>query len=226
MGVILVVGGSSGTGRRLVERLGDRPVRVPSRRPNSLAGVFRSCVEVVGFDLADPNANAAGLVEGVETIVFTAGVAPGLRSERTLRTTELDGLRRVADAAEASGFRGRFLYMTTLGLYNRNWFIGLLDVVKWNEVTVRREAEASLRGRTFATTVVRAGMLHDGSEASPPTLLRSDVPLSLGTRVARDQVAAVLAALLEAPALDEVSVIGLPASEEVSVQLKRIAGDG
>jgi hypothetical protein len=69
-------------------------------------------------------------------------------------------------------------------------------------------------------------MLHDGSEASPPTLLRSDVPLSLGTRVARDQVAAVLAALLEAPALDEVSVIGLPASEEVSVQLKRIAGDG
>lgn len=220
---VLVVGGSAGTGRCLVDLLEGWPVRVTTRRPEAVRASLPTSVDVVAHDLADPEASAAPLVDGVDAIVFTAGVAAGIRSEQTLRATELGGLNRLADAAEAAGFGGRFVYMTTLGLHHPNWFLGVLDLVKWNEVAIRKEAEDCLRDRRFSTTIVRAGVLTNDRRDAPPTLVPGDLPLTLGTRVGRQQVAQVLAAVLEGPLLDEVGVVGQAASEGVHAQLERLA---
>jgi len=205
---ILVVGGTGGTGRHVAERLraAGRPVRVAARRaerrPEGTDGHT--------LDLADPAADHAGAVAGVAHIVLTAGVPPGLRSEARLRATQLDGVRRLADAAEAAGFTGRFVYLTTLGLHHPTWLLRVLDIVKWNEVAIRRAAEDDLRTRSFATTVLRAGVLTNGPERSV-ALQVGDRPLGLATTVSRRDVARVIAALLDGPGIADLGVVAAAA---------------
>lgn len=221
---VVVVGGTGGTGRYVVERLLARgaQVRVAARDPAKARALYQGRVEVERFDLADAESDAQRAVAGAAILVVTAGVAPGFRSEATLRATEVYGLTRLLEGAARARFRGRLLYMTTLGLYHPTWALRLLDRNKQNTIALRREAEEHLAAAGFETTIVRAGILTNGrGGVAPLKLLARDAPLGVGMRVTRDDVARVIAALVEGPYVAEIGVVaGSPEDTPELVDLR------
>jgi uncharacterized protein YbjT (DUF2867 family) len=109
-------------------------------------------------------------------------------------------VRATLAAARQVGFRGRFLYMTSLGV-NRSSFMGwLLNKLKGNTLVWRREAEAAIRQSGLPYTIIRAGVLTDAAAGSHSlSITQGDQPLGFATRVARADVAQLFVQALDEP---------------------------
>ncbi len=212
---IVVIGGTRGTGTLVVEALLRRgmPVRLLARNEKKARALFGDRVEYVTVDLAAPGMALESGLRGAGGLVFTAGVPPGFASEALLRAVEFGGVEATVQAALKTGFKGRFVYLTTMGVHERSWLIGVLDVVKWNILRWRAAAEKTLQDSGLDAVVVRAGLLTNGAAGAPLELKKGDRAVSLGTRVSRADVAEVLLAALTAPVLArDISVITSPAA--------------
>lgn len=201
--LVTVVGATRGTGMLVTELLlgrGDR-VRVAARNPKKARALFGDRVEHFEVDLTRPGPALEASLTGVDAVVFTAGVPPGLARERTLEVTEFGGVVAVLQAAKRARFGGRLLYMTTMGLHRSSFAMRALDVIKWNLVKWRRAAEDELARSGLEVVTVRAGVLTNGAPSrSGLTLVDGDRPVSMSTTVSRADVARVLVAALDAPA--------------------------
>jgi uncharacterized protein YbjT (DUF2867 family) len=158
--VVLVIGGTRGTGLLIVGSLvrdGYR-VRALARNPGQAAPRLGSAVEVVPGDVTRPETLAAA-VKDVSHIIFTAGVAVGPARERLIVATEYEGVRNTLASARRAGFRGRFLYMTSIGVTRRSLSATLLNLVKGNTLRWRRRAEDDIRASGVDYTIIRAGFL-------------------------------------------------------------------
>src|SRR5262245_56733725 len=112
--MVLVIGGTRGTGSLIVRLLERRkvPVRVLARNPANARTLFSSIVEVVGGDITQPSTLPTA-IEGASHIVFTAGCRSGHPAgEAQIKATEYEGVLHTLKAARDAGFDGRFLYMT------------------------------------------------------------------------------------------------------------------
>lgn len=196
---IVVIGATRGTGTEVVRALvrRGRAVRVVARSVAKARGLFGQTVEVFEVDLARPSAALDEALRGAAGIVFTAGVPPGFASEAQLRAVDFGGVAAMIDAAERVSFRGRVVYLTTMGVHRRSWLIRVLDVIKWNIIRWRAEAERALRGSGLDVVVVRAGLLTNGAAGAALDVAQGDRPVGLSTRVSRADVAELLLTALD-----------------------------
>ncbi|MFJ8012830.1 SDR family oxidoreductase [Streptomyces sp. NPDC096339] len=160
--------------------------------------------------------HVAGILHGADAVVFAAGAGPGSGIARK-DTVDRAAAVLFADAAERAGVR-RFLMVSSMGA--DAWHEGD-DVF---DVYLRAKGEADDHVRTrlgLEWTVLRPGSLVDDAGTG---LVRLEAHTGRGT-VPRDDVAAVLAELIETPATAGLTLELTTGSTPVAVAVKDVAGN-
>lgn len=176
--------------RQLAQR-GDTPVGIV-RNPDHRADLEANGAEVAVLDLEEASvADLAAVLEGADAVVFAAGAGPGSGAARK-QTVDRDGAVLLADAAERAGVR-RYVMVSAMGAATGGG--GGEDVFSVY-LDAKKAADDDLMARDLDWTVVRPGGLTDD-----PGTGRVRVAASTGSgEVPREDVAAVVAAVLQQPA--------------------------
>ena len=200
--LVLVIGGTHGTGQLIVQLLTARgiAVRVLSRRGSVSSGGLGSSTEVAVGDVTRPETLPPAFA-GVTHVIFTAGVRSGHPSrESRIKAREYDGVLNTLVAARRAAFAGRFLYMTSSGVTGQSFATFALNLYKGNTLVWRRYAEHAIRDSGFDYTIVRAGVLLNAAGGRHPILITQQaLPLSPKYRIARADVAEVFVAAMAHP---------------------------
>ncbi|MFE3282440.1 NAD(P)H-binding protein [Streptomyces sp. NPDC059233] len=160
--------------------------------------------------------HVAGILHGADAAVFAAGAGPGSGIERK-DTVDRAAAVLFADAAERAGVR-RFLIVSSMGA--DAWHEG--DDVFDAYLRAKGEADDHVRTRLgLEWTVLRPGSLVDDAGTG---LVRLEAQTGPGT-VPRDDVAAVLAELIETPATAGLTLELTSGSTPVAVAVKDVAGN-
>ena len=191
---IAIVGGNGQVARQLIHvlRRADHDPVVLVRREEYRAELEERGAEVRLLDIErqDPAAFAAAF-EGCGAVVFAAGGGPDGNIERK-RTVDLEGSLKSIEGAKQAGI-DRFVQVSAIGVDDP---LPADTGEVWRAyVEAKRDADAALRDSGLAWTIIRPGRLTDdpatGKVALGPDVTRGDVT--------RADVAAVLAAVLDAP---------------------------
>ncbi|MBB6175079.1 nucleoside-diphosphate-sugar epimerase [Nocardiopsis mwathae] len=194
---IVIAGGHGKIALRL-ERLladrGDTPVGL-IRNPDHAADVTAAGAEPVVIDLEA--ATATELTEkvmGADAVVFAAGAGPGSGAARK-DTVDRAAARLLADAASLAGVR-RYIMVSAIGVDDGP--APDAEPVWAAYVEAKRAADADLRERSLETdwTILRPGRLTDEPGSGKVRLAEKTGRAA----VSRDDVAAVIVALLDEPA--------------------------
>jgi uncharacterized protein YbjT (DUF2867 family) len=182
-------------GRLLADR-GDQVVGLV-RNPQHRADLEAAGVDAVVLDLEKATvAEVAGAVAGADAVVFAAGAGAGSGMARK-DTVDRAAAALLADAAEQAGVR-RYLLVSSMGTdsVRDGATPDGTDEVFVAYLRAKLAAEEDVQARSLDWTVLRPGGLTDepgtGRVALAPHVERGRVP--------RDDVAAVLVALLDEPA--------------------------
>ncbi len=196
----IVVAGAHGQVARRLGRLlsarGDAVVGIV-RNPEHAVDLEADGVEPVVLDLERAAVDdVAAAVSGADAVVFAAGAGPGSGAARK-DTVDRAAAVLLADAAERAGVRP-YVLVSAMGLETvaEGSAPDGADEVFGAYLRAKLAAEQAVLGRPgLSVTVVRPGRLTDEPGTGRVTLARSvkrgDVP--------RDDVAAVLVALLDSP---------------------------
>jgi uncharacterized protein YbjT (DUF2867 family) len=188
---VLVAGGHGKVAMRLLGLLAAHGHRARGliRKPEQAADLEAVGAVAVLGDL-EAEADLAGYVQGADAVVFAAGAGPGSGPERK-RTVDLGGAVKLADAALAVGVR-RYVMVSSIGADRPRAGSGAMRPY----LEAKAEADRYLVASGLDYTIVRPGSLTDD-----PGTGRVRVSTDLGSRgpVPRDDVAAVLAEVLDAP---------------------------
>jgi uncharacterized protein YbjT (DUF2867 family) len=192
----VVIAGGHGKIALILERMlaerGDSPVGL-IRNPAQAGDLEAVGAEAVVVDLENATVDeVAGHLRGADAVVFAAGAGPGSGIERKT-TVDRDAAILLADAAEAAGV-GRYLMVSAMGADEP---AAGDDPVFTAYLAAKAAADDAVRGRSgLNTTIVRPGGLTDA-----PATDRVRVAESTGRgTIPRADVAAMLVALLDAPA--------------------------
>ena len=193
---VVIAGAHGGIGLRLGRLLADRGDAVSGivRNPAHRADLEAAGMQPVVLDLerVTPE-DLAQRIEGADAVVFSAGAGAGSGIPRK-DTVDRAAAVLLADAAERAGVR-RYLLVSSMGVDQVRDGATPEGVDPGFVVYLRAKlaAEEDLRRRDLDWLVLRPGHLTDepgtGHVTLGPGTGRSDVP--------RDDVAAVIAALLE-----------------------------
>jgi uncharacterized protein YbjT (DUF2867 family) len=189
---VVIAGGHGQIARRLASLLTARgdTVRGLIRNPGHAAAVHATGADPVVCDLEAASAGAlAEAIEGTEAVVFAAGAGPGSGTARKL-TMDRDGAIKLLDAARAVGAQ-RYVIISSAGAEAPPAGDEPFAVY----LQAKAEADAAVAASDRAWTIVRPGRLTDepgnGRVRLQAEPFRGEVP--------RDDVAAVLAAVLAEP---------------------------
>jgi uncharacterized protein YbjT (DUF2867 family) len=189
---VVIAGGHGQVGRRLARLLAARGDRVRGliRNPDHADDVRADGAEPVLCDLEHAGADAvAEAIAGADAVVFAAGAGPGSGAARK-QTVDRDGAIKLLDAARASGV-GRYAIVSSVGAESPPDGNDVFSIY----LRAKAEADAALMASDLAWTIVRPGRLTEepGTGAVRVQLepFRGEIP--------RDDVAAVLAAVLAEP---------------------------
>lgn len=192
---IVIAGGHGQIALRLERLLAKRGDEVAGiiRRPEQAGDLLAAGAEPVVCDLESASVeDVARHMEGVDAAVFAAGAGPGSDVGRK-DTVDRGAAALFADAAEAAGVR-RFLVVSSMGA-DREPPEGT-DPVFAAYLRAKGAADADVRARAgLDWTILRPGRLTD----DPGTDLVRLAESTGRAEVSRDDVAAVLAALLDEP---------------------------
>ncbi len=180
-------------------KIGLRLLRLAAQRGDQARGLIRdpgqsADLEAVGAEpvIADWEAgdDITPLVAGADAVVFAAGAGAGSGPERK-RTVDYGGAVKLIEAAKANGV-SRYVIVSSMGADDP--LSGPESMRPYQEA--KAAADEALRESGLDFTIVRPGRLTD----DPGTGLVDAAP-SLGRRgsIPRDDVAAVLLAVLDAP---------------------------
>src|SRR6478672_8012988 len=195
----VVIAGGHGKIALLLERLlaerGDQAVGL-IRNPAQVADVQKTGAEAVVCDLETaPAGDVAVLVSGADAVVFAAGAGPGSGVARK-DSVDRGAAVLLADAAERTGVRP-YLLVSSMGVDSvaDGATPEGVDEVFLAYLRAKLAAEQDLLSRpALALTVLRPGTLTNDTGTGRVTLARH---VERGS-VPRDDVAAVLVALLDA----------------------------
>ncbi|MFI8961469.1 NAD(P)H-binding protein [Streptomyces sp. NPDC053493] len=216
---VVIAGGHGKIALRL-ERLlaagGHQPVGI-IRRPDQEADLRAAGAEAVVLDLESASVGeVAAALEGADAAVFAAGAGPGSGADRK-DTVDRAAAVLLADAAERAGVR-RFLVVSSMGADAGHQGEEVFDVYQ----RAKGAADDDVRSRPgLDWTILRPGMLTDDAGTG---LVRLEARTGRGP-VPRDDVAAVLAELLDTPATAGLTLELISGSTPVTVAVKDIAGN-
>lgn len=188
---VLVVGGRGKIGLRLLRLLAARGdlARGMVRKPEQAAELEAAGARAVVCDL-EATDEISEHVAGSDAVVFAAGAGPGSGPERK-RTVDLGGATKLIDACLATGVE-RYLMVSAIGVSRP----GSYPEAMAPYYDAKIAADEALLAAGLAHTIVRPGRLTD----QPGTgLVRLGTPLPEGGEVTRDDVAAMLVAVLDEP---------------------------
>jgi uncharacterized protein YbjT (DUF2867 family) len=137
----------------------------------------------------------------VSHLIFTAGVRSArFARQSVVRATEYEGILNTIEAAHAHNFRGRFVYMTSIGVTRKSPFVFGLNLWKGNTIVWRRRAEDAIRASGFDYTIVRAAFLLNRPPNQRAIRVRqTESALTLHECIARADVAEALVAAVYHP---------------------------
>jgi len=189
---VAIAGGHGKVARRLARLLvqrGDR-VRGLIRNPDHADDLRADGSEPVVCDLEQAGVDeVAAAIADADAVVFAAGAGPGSGAERKL-TLDRDGAIKLLDAARAAGVE-RYVMVSSVGAENPPAGDDTFSVY----LRAKAEADRALTASDRAWTIVRPVFLTDEPGAGRVHL---DVEPLRG-QISRDDVAAVLAAVLHEP---------------------------
>ncbi|HEY9413137.1 MAG TPA: SDR family oxidoreductase [Pseudonocardia sp.] len=131
----------------------------------------------------------ADAVRGVDAVVFAAGAGPGSGAGRKW-TVDRDGATKLIEAARAAAVP-RYVMVSAVGAENPPSDDSVFSVY----LRAKAEADTALMASDLSWTIVRPGPLEDEPGTGRVTLTRE----AIRGKVPREDVAAVLAALLHDP---------------------------
>lgn len=192
---IVIAGGHGQIALRLERLLAGRGDEVAGivRRPEQAGDLLAAGAEPVVCDLETATvADVARHLEGADAAVFAAGAGPGSGIERK-ESVDRGAASLFADAAEAAGVR-RFVVVSSMGA-DKEPPEGT-DEVFAAYLRAKGAADADVRSRSgLDWTILRPGRLTD----DPGTGLVRLAESTGRDEITRDDVAAVLVALLDEP---------------------------
>jgi uncharacterized protein YbjT (DUF2867 family) len=191
---VVIAGGHGQIALRLEKLLtarGDQAVGI-IRNPGQAADLEARGAEAAVLDLEKSNVDAvAAVLSGADAAIFSAGAGPGSGPERK-ETVDRDAAVLFAEAAERAGVR-RYIQIGSMGA-DRADAPGV-DPTFAAYLRAKKAAEDDLRARGLDWTILRPGILTN-DPGTGMVLLGEKTGRG---KVPRDDVAAVLAALLNAP---------------------------
>lgn len=189
---VAIAGAHGQIGRRLTGLLvanGDAVTGLV-RNPDHVGEIERLGASAVVCDLEHAGVEeVTAALDGCDAAVFAAGAGPGSGAERK-RTMDRDGAVSLLKAAARAGV-GRFVIVSSVGAENPPDDDAVFSVY----LRAKAEADAAVMASDRAWTVVRPGGL---TNAPGTGRVRIDVE-PFRSEVSRDDVAAVLAAVLAEP---------------------------
>ncbi|MCX5439002.1 NAD(P)H-binding protein [Streptomyces sp. NBC_00063] len=216
---IVIAGGHGQIALRLERLLAARGDEVAGviRRAEQADDLREAGAEPLVCDLESASVEeVAGLLEGADAAVFAAGAGPGSTAGRK-DTVDRAAAVLFADAAERAGVR-RYVVVSSMGADPAHQGDEVFDAY----LRAKGEADASVRARTgLDWTILRPGMLTNDAGTG---LVRLEASTGRGP-VPRDDVAAVLAELVETPATAGLTLELISGSAPVTVAVKSIAGN-
>lgn len=216
---IVIAGGHGRIALRLERLLAARGYEVAGviRDPEQGADLREAGAEPVLCDLESASVeHVAGILQGADVAVFAAGAGPGSGAGRK-DTVDRGAAVLFADAAERARVR-RFLMVSSMGADARHEGGEVFDVY----LRAKGEADDHLRTRLgLEWTILRPGAL---TEEDGTGLVRLEARTGRGP-VPRDDVAAVLAELVDTPATAGLTLELVSGSTPVSVAVKDVAGN-
>ncbi|WP_432167486.1 SDR family oxidoreductase [Streptomyces sp. bgisy031] len=216
---IVIAGGHGQIALRLERLLAARGDEVAGiiRRAEQADNLRDAGAEPLVCDLESASVEeVTGLLEGADAVVFAAGAGPGSTAGRK-DTVDRAAAVLFADAAERAGVR-RYVMVSAMGADPAHQGDEIFDAY----LRAKGEADASVRARTgLDWTILRPGMLTNDAGTG---LVRLEASTGRGP-VTRDDVAAVLAELLETPATAGLTLELVSGSAPVTVAVKAIAGN-
>ncbi|MFE4868901.1 SDR family oxidoreductase [Streptomyces sp. NPDC056682] len=216
---IVIAGGHGQIALRLERLLAARGDEVAGiiRKPEQADDLRKAGAEPVVLDLESATVDAvAEVLRGADAVVFAAGAGPG--SDAT-RKESVDRAAAVlfADAAERAGVR-RYVIVSSMGADPTHRGDEVFDAY----LRAKGAADEAVRARTSLDwTVLRPGMLTNDAGKGLVSLAAST---GRGA-IPRDDVAAVLAELLDTPATSGLTLELIAGSAPVAVAVKGVAGN-
>ncbi|WP_188266284.1 MULTISPECIES: SDR family oxidoreductase [unclassified Streptomyces] len=216
---IVIAGGHGKIALRL-ERLlsaGGHEVAGVVRRPEQAEALREAGAEPVVLDLESASVEAvAEALRGADAAVFAAGAGPGSGADRK-ESVDRGAAVLFADAAERAGVR-RFVVVSSMGADAGHPGEEVFDAY----LRAKGAADDAIRAReALEWTILRPGALTDEAGTGR---VRLEARTGRG-RVSRDDVAAVLAELLETPATAGLTLELIEGSVPLSVAVKDVAGN-
>ena len=191
---IAIAGAHGQIGLRLVRLLAGRGDEVVGliRNPDHAADITAAGGTPVACDLEHASVDeVAGAAGAVDVAVFAAGAGPGSGAERKL-TMDRDGAIKLLQATAPSA--ARYLVVSSVGAESPPTGDGVFEVY----LRAKAEADAAVMASDRAWVIIRPGPL-----SNDPGIGRVRIDTEpFREEVTRDDVAAVLAAVIGNPELD------------------------
>ncbi|MFH8338962.1 SDR family oxidoreductase [Streptomyces sp. AM6-12] len=216
---IVIAGGHGQIALRLERLLAARGYEVAGiiRKPEQSGDLWSAGAEPLVLDLESASVEeVAGLLRGADAAVFAAGAGPGSGTDRK-ETVDRGAAVLFADAAVRAGVR-RFVVVSSMGADPAHQGDEVFDVY----LRAKGEADAYVtRQKDLDWTILRPGTLTDDAGTG---LVRLEAHTGRGM-VPRDDVAAVLAELVETSSTAGLTLELTSGSTPVSVAVKSVAGN-
>ncbi|MFF0116083.1 NAD(P)H-binding protein [Streptomyces prasinus] len=216
---IVIAGGHGQIALRLERLLVARGDEVAGiiRKPEQADTLRQLGAEPVVLDLESASvADVAEQLRGADAAVFAAGAGPGSGTARK-ETVDKAAAVLFADAAVSAGVR-RFVVVSSMGADPTHEGDEVFDVYQ----RAKGEADAYVRGLdALEWTILRPGMLTDDVGTG---LVRLEAHTGRGP-IPRDDVAAVLAELVEGSSTAGLTLELISGPVPVTVAVKAVAGE-
>ncbi|MGW4758136.1 SDR family oxidoreductase [Streptomyces chartreusis] len=216
---IVIAGGHGQIALRLEKLLAARGDEVAGiiRKAEQSADLREAGAEPVVLDLESASVEeVTSHLQGADAAVFAAGAGPGSGTDRK-DTVDKGAAVLFADAAVRAGVR-RFLVVSSMGADPQHKGDEIFDVY----LRAKGSADEYVRGLdALDWTILRPGMLTNDAGNGQ---VRLEAHTGRGP-IPRDDVAAVLAELLDTPATHGLTLELISGSAPVSVAVKSVAGN-
>ncbi|MDT9681684.1 SDR family oxidoreductase [Streptomyces sp. TRM76323] len=216
---IVIAGGHGQIARRLERLLAAAGHEVAGiiRKPEQTDALREAGAEPVLLDMESASLEmVAAVLQGADAAVFAAGAGPGSGAARK-ETVDRDAAILFADAAERAGVR-RHVVVSSMGADPAHEGDEVFDAY----LRAKGAADAYVRAKdALDWTILRPGALTDDAGTG---LVRLEATTGRGP-VPRDDVAAVLAELLETPATAGLTLELVSGRTPIPVAVRAVTGN-